>query len=36
MVFSFNILTFAASKKENNDYDEDNNNPAAHGSIRHR
>ena len=29
MVFSFNFLTFAASKKENNDYDEDNNNPAA-------
>ena len=36
MVFSFNFLTFAASKKENNDDDEDNNNPAAHGSIRHR
>ena len=36
MVFSFNFLTFAASKKKIIDDEEDNDNPAAHGSIRHR
>ena len=36
MVFSFNFLTFAASKKKIIDDEEDNDNSAAHGSICHR